>query len=179
MKETEILTPILCFTLADGRNPQSENILASLLLMFRDEEKGLAPECIAFSDADAIHQHFLKRNISPACAVAIFDDLHIGSKCFSPVHREGKKNLSHIPSWSPAHWGVMVNPKIPEIRTCSAASQIRADFYVNFSRHIAEGKLPWGNPPSPRRNTKRHKETREDRRMRRQRERDSLLLVFA
>jgi hypothetical protein len=140
--------PVLFFTLADGKNPRSEEVLAALRELFRAQGKNHSTlECLAFPTMEAIEKYRQEKKIAPPSAVALFDDARVNGKCFSPFCRGGKKS-ARMPVWSPAHWGVAINTDLDARRINSVAFQIRADFYNNFLAQLARGKRPWGNLPS-------------------------------
>jgi len=166
--------PTIFFTMGDGENPKSEEIVSKLKWAFFETP---AVSCKIFVDMIELTDYLKTGKLKPMDAVAIFDG-SLGKRHMVSMPRLNGCWERFIKVWSPAFWNIMVSPAISRERTDKMVHLILVLYHQQYLERLDCRELPAGEPLSPG-SHERQNSKRRDRYEQRVRSRENHLLGLA
>jgi len=146
--------PTFFFTMGDGTNPKSEEVIAGLQRKFSD---GPVVFCKTLADEAELVEYMKAAKLRPMYAVAIFDGFCKGRYMIS-MPRSDRRWERFVKRWSPAFWNVMVCPAMSSKRTDGIVHQIWVLYHEQYLERLDRRQFPAGEPLSP--NSREHRKSK-------------------
>jgi len=159
--EAATTTPVLFFTIGDGRNRMSEQVVNAMVTITKCDQPLLETfgACAnVFPTEESLRAYLAECPLEPIQAVMIFDDPLGKGRRHSPLWRGTRHPKRSHARWIFGSWGMAVNPETAERYVPHIASQILADFLTNFMERMGKGQFPWGSRPDPKNHAARRRE---------------------